>query len=127
MAENKIEYYAEMLPESLRDVFRGIVIKIEAGWRRGKRPEGMYHWNYKGGISSKNKTIRNGLEIKDWRKKVFERDCYTCRHCGIRGGTLHAHHIKSFAKFKNLRFDVSNGLTLCRNCHHNVHKKSTHV
>lgn len=67
--------------------------------------------------------IRNSLEYSNWRKAVYERDKYTCQHCGQVGGKLNAHHIKPFAKYKSLRFDVDNGLTLCVSCHRKAHKK----
>lgn len=53
---------------------------------------------------------------------LFKRDNYTCQHCNKKGGELNAHHIKTFAKFPELRFDVNNGLTLCKNYHINLHK-----
>ena len=58
----------------------------------------------------------------DWRTEVFERDDYTCQHCNTRGGTLHAHHIKPWAKYKRLRYKVTNGLTLCIECHKEEHR-----
>ena len=66
---------------------------------------------------------RTSLEYVNWRKNVFERDNYTCQVCGKVGGTLNAHHIKSFALHKKLRLDVNNGITLCEKCHKEVHKK----
>ena len=54
---------------------------------------------------------------KSWRKKVFERDEYTCQQCGAMGGYITAHHIKSWAEFPKLRYKVKNGLTLCEECH----------
>jgi 5-methylcytosine-specific restriction endonuclease McrA len=59
----------------------------------------------------------------DWRTAVFERDNYTCqiRSCGIRGGSLHAHHIKEWAVFPLFRYEVWNGITLCKECHKKVH------
>lgn len=71
-----------------------------------------------------NKDIRNSNQYREWRNKVFERDNYTCQHCGQRGGVLNAHHIKHFSEYKSLRYVVGNGLTLCFPCHKEVHKKS---
>lgn len=93
-------------------------------WAGKKRPEisgsKCYAWN--GGITPLNKAIRNSLEYKAWRKAVFERDNYTCVWCGGRNGngktfTLNADHIKPFALYPNLRFDILNGRTLCTDCH----------
>jgi predicted nucleic acid-binding Zn ribbon protein len=61
--------------------------------------------------------LRNSAEYRRWRTAVFERDDYTCQGCGIRGNELHADHIKSFAHHPELRFDLTNGRTLCVPCH----------
>lgn len=73
--------------------------------------------NWRGGITPENAKIRASDETKAWRIAVFERDDYTCQVCGDRGGNKHADHIKPFALFPELRFDVSNGRTLCIPCH----------
>lgn len=70
-----------------------------------------------------NKDLRNSGRYREWRNKVFIRDDYTCQHCNQRGGELNAHHIKQFAKYVDLRFEVSNGLTLCVDCHKKVHRE----
>jgi hypothetical protein len=63
-------------------------------------------------------------EYHTWRLAVYERDNYTCQECGDnRGGNLCAHHIKSFADHKELRFDIGNGITLCHLCHELRHFK----
>ncbi|MDP4159792.1 MAG: HNH endonuclease [Bacillota bacterium] len=66
---------------------------------------------------------RSSPEYNAWRKDVYERDNYTCQDCGKRGGTLNAHHLKSFKKYKKLRYKVDNGLTLCELCHRERHRK----
>lgn len=73
--------------------------------------------NYKGGITPQNKKIRASEEYKQWRLSVFQRDEYTCQSCGQVGGKLNADHIKQFAFHPELRLDVSNGRTLCVECH----------
>lgn len=72
---------------------------------------------WRGGISTENHRIRNSMKMKNWRKEVFERDNYTCQICFARGGELNADHIKPFAFFPELRFELSNGRTLCVQCH----------
>ena len=73
------------------------------------------HW--KGGITKQNQAARNSLEYSEWRKKVFERDKYTCQECAQIGGQLEVDHLKQFAYYPELRYEVSNGKTLCHSCH----------
>lgn len=70
--------------------------------------------------STANKLARVSPEYKIWRNGVFLRDGFKCTACGSTK-KLHPHHLKSFAKFVDLRFDVNNGITLCEVCHGKVH------
>ena len=151
MAENKRSFilYADLIHtfEKLPDEIAGKLMKIILNYVNDKNPVvedlllqvafepikrdidrqfynlGSKHWNWKGGISPENKLIRNGTAIRLWRKEVFERDDYTCQRCNQKGGTLHAHHIKEFSKYPELRFEITNGMTLCRGCHKKIHCK----
>lgn len=67
------------------------------------------------------KDYRRDVRYKKWRTSVFERDSYTCQHCGKLGGALEAHHIRSFLTWESLRYETSNGITLCRDCHLKAH------
>lgn len=67
--------------------------------------------------------ITEGRRYYWWRRRVYERDDYTCQGCFVRGVKLQAHHIKSWANFPDLRYEVSNGLTLCIECH----KRANHL
>lgn len=77
------------------------------------------HWL--GGITPEKTKIRNSRQMIEWRKTIFERDDFTCQICKARGGHLHAHHIVPFAVNESLRFEISNGQTLCKECHKMVH------
>lgn len=70
----------------------------------------------------RDRDYRNTPMYRDWRLAVFTRDDFTCQKCQQHGGKLEAHHIKKFHNFHDLRFEISNGLTLCRCCHLNEHK-----
>lgn len=90
---------------------------IEERHRHGDTYRGKNNVNWKGGVTPKNKAIRHSLDYKLWRDAVFKRDNFTCQSCGQRGGVLNADHIRPFARFEALRFDVDNGRTLCVTCH----------
>lgn len=64
-----------------------------------------------------DRLARYSPEAKTWRKAIFVRDDYTCQVCNVRGTYLEADHIKPWAYFPELRFELSNGRTLCRACH----------
>jgi len=74
---------------------------------------------WKGGITEEHRAIRTSSEYKQWRIAIFERDKYKCVSCG-NGGYLQADHIKPFALYPELRFKLSNGRTLCIDCHKNT-------
>ncbi|AKQ08542.1 HNH endonuclease [Bacillus phage PBC2] len=66
-------------------------------------------------------------EYREWRKSVFERDGYTCQKCkDDKGGNLEAHHILNFSKYKDIRYDINNGITLCKVCHNPNEEGSFH-
>jgi len=91
-------------------------------------PKGKNSHLWKGGITPINKVIRGSFEFRLWRTSVYERDDYTCQHCKAKSGKgrtiyLNAHHIKEFSKYPKLRFEISNGATLCRECHNKLHRE----
>ena len=95
-------------------------------WREkvSKANSGSNHWNWKGGIGSENRIIRSSTKHKEWAKSVYKRDYWTCQECGYKGKQIIAHHIKSWKDHHDLRFEISNGITLCRSCHIKIHKPS---
>lgn len=97
---------------------------------------------WRGGISLVNRTLRANIndtfEYKNWRSLIFSKDDFVCQYCGERGGKLHAHHIEPFrwiidrykidnigdARLSQPLWDLGNGITLCNECHREIHSKS---
>lgn len=74
-----------------------------------------------------NKKLRTVPEYKEWRTAVFKRDGFECQCCRQIGNKLNAHHIKPFASHPSLRFEISNGITLCESCHKEVHTREREI
>lgn len=88
-----------------------------------KKKRGDKHWNWKGGVSTINQILRQRIELKEWRKKVFERDSFTCQKYGKIMGSIQAHHIHNWADYPELRYELSNGITLSQKAHNEFHSK----
>ena len=93
-------------------------------WKAG---ENCHFW--KGGVSKVNRGERNNfqssLEYRNFRREVLIRDNYACVLCGDhsykgRGGHcyLHVDHIKPYSLYPELRLDLNNARTLCKDCHY---------
>jgi len=95
---------------------------VETRKKMSKAHEGKNCNFWKGGLTAKNQKIRHSIEYRLWREAVFARDNWTCQKTGIRGGKLHPHHIKNFAKYPELRFAIDNGITLSEQSHKEFHK-----
>ena len=68
-----------------------------------------------------DKHLRQSWEYKEWRTKVLARDDFICKDCKMKGNI--AHHLELFALNLKKRFDINNGITLCRKCHIKRHTK----
>lgn len=78
--------------------------------------------NYNPNLTDEERSIGRFIPgYQEWRKAVYERDDYTCQMCGKNGGTLNAHHIESYNNNKELRTELSNGITLCEDHHKDFH------
>lgn len=80
------------------------------------------HPMWKGGISGERQLSMQSIEYKTFRNDVFKRDRWRCIRCGHTGSGLNAHHILPYAEYKELRTDVNNGITFCKDCHTEFHK-----
>lgn len=62
---------------------------------------------------------RKTRDYRLWRVAVIRRDS-CCVICGS-NQRREAHHVKNGAHHADGRFDVDNGVTLCRECHTQLH------
>jgi hypothetical protein len=92
---------------------------------KDRSPKGERHYKWKGGKPWKRFAEPRYIE---WRTAVLERDAYVCQHCHRRCRKyergLAAHHVKPYATYPELRYDVANGITLCRQCHLQLHGRA---
>lgn len=82
---------------------------------------------WKGGVKY-HRVERSTYEYRHWRTSVFSRDMYICQCCGLKSGKgvkveLQAHHIRNWKDNVYLRYNIDNGITLCKKCHTLFHSK----
>jgi uncharacterized CHY-type Zn-finger protein len=87
---------------------------------------GILHPNWNPGLSQEGRDHQrlNDPAYKAWRTSVFRRDLFKCSICGL-SKNLIAHHLDSYSRHKDLRTEITNGITLCENCHNEFHKRFT--
>ena len=61
--------------------------------------------------------IGNPPSYPSWRKIILIRDDYKCQYRNCKRKGKYIHHIKSYKDYPDLRFEVSNGITLCDRHH----------
>lgn len=88
-------------------------MSLNARWK------GLHSWNW---LEDRTKAlekhrIRSCRQWIEWRKKVFERDNYTCQECGASRVLLEPHHIIPIRSNGDTIYKETNGITLCRPCH----------
>jgi hypothetical protein len=100
--------------------FRPSVIKISD--KLGidfKNSQGIYdNEKYDDYLDRNNRAI---VGYSKWKNSVKKRDNFQCIKCKSKENLV-VHHIESFAVNKELRLEVSNGSTLCNDCHIYFHK-----
>lgn len=92
----------------------------------------MVHLGEKNGMYNPNLTDeereimykdKRGDEYNYWRRKVYERDLFTCQVTGEKSkGNIVAHHLDGYNWCIEKRFDIDNGITLCEEIHKLFHK-----
>lgn len=110
----------------------GTVAQIRLGnFQQGQRcmdcaiakRSGENNHNYNPNLTDEDRShTRNYPKYYEWRLAVYQRDKYKCRCCGKQNVTLHAHHLDGYNWNKERRTDVSNGITLCKDCHTDFHR-----
>lgn len=63
-------------------------------------------------------------EYKRFRINVLKRDKFKCQMCKS-NRSLNVHHIMKWSTASSLRYDESNGVTLCRKCHKDITGKES--
>lgn len=93
------------------------------------------HYNWKGGVTIINQSLRRMTEYIKWQRAVKKRDGY-CMICTSRK-ELETHHIiplvviidtfnitnRDEARECDKLWDLSNGITMCQECHCKIHNR----
>lgn len=86
------------------------------------RGENSPHYNHNVSDEDRARDRRYDAEHHRWRVQVFIRDNYTCAACNtFNRNNINAHHMDSHHWCIERRHDITNGVTLCKECHKQFH------
>lgn len=99
---------------------------------RGKT--GPLNRNWKGGKATESLRLRGSIEYREWKRAALALRGNKCQLCGVASGfrceccgthvVLHVHHVESFARVPERRFDPTNSEVLCPKCHYSKHRRT---
>jgi len=104
--------YGKKASDELKEKLSKAHIGIQAGEN---------HPNYNPNLTDEER--ERGRKIpgySEWSPAVLKRDNYMCQFCGL-PIELNAHHIESYNNNPELRTTLSNGITMCNECHNDFH------
>ena len=69
------------------------------------------------------KFVKQWQNDADWSREIKERDKYICQHCGkaLTSRQAVAHHKIPRWYMPQLKYDLNNGICLCKACHNQIH------
>ena len=115
--------WKKKISDANKIALKGKKVSIETRKKMSEMRKGKKSHFWKNGITKQNTIVRQSLDYRLWREKIFKRDDFTCQKYGVVGCKLNAHHINNFAEFPELRFIIDNGITLSKKAHKEFHKQ----
>lgn len=107
------------------DSCKGRIFSLEVRKRMSDaapRKYGKDHFNFKDSklqeLRIKERKLPKNL---DFVKGCLKRDLYKCIKCNS-NKKLNVHHIELYSTHEDLRYEINNGITLCKSCHILYHK-----
>lgn len=85
---------------------------------------GENHRNFNSNLTIEDRQGRDYIIAnKEWSRSIMNKDGFKCQICEYKGKKLVAHHLDGYHWCNKRRLDMTNGVTLCYNCHKDFHKK----
>lgn len=108
---------------------RSVIVAETTLYKRNKQAclhcstkKGSEHHSWNSDLLNGDRSSRRGSVCVNWRNEIYERDEYTCQVSGRIGGQMNAHHLYSWHSHPELRLELSNGISICKQLHDLFHK-----
>lgn len=111
----RIKALGRIMSEKTKEKMKKRIVSDQ--WRKNQsnRMSGINNPRYQiDRTKLKQKENRKSFEYDNWEKEIKQRDNYKCRLLNNECyGRLEAHHIFNWKDYKELRYIINNGITLC--------------